>query len=193
MLDDRQLDTALSTIVPVTKEGIGTRAIRNKYIKEPLSCKGSLISGGRYNPPKELLQIMNLPLKGALYISSSLDVSLSEVGAKSTSSLAYFNITYNLSAVLDLTNSENLLTLGTSYQELTGNWRETNDEIKEFSPTQRLGLAIIRSRKFDSIKFHSSKTSIGNNYNLAIFIDEVNKDIIIEEKTIYLKAELVQV
>jgi hypothetical protein len=83
-----------------------------------------------------------------------------------------------------------LTILRTSYQELTGNWKETNEEC-EIAPTQMLGLAVMRSNKFNAIKYPSAKTSKGNNYNLAIFIDEVNELDTIDQDGIYLKAEII--
>jgi RES domain-containing protein len=193
VLDDRDLDIALGKISPVAMEDRGVRFVRRKYMNEPLSVKGSLLAGGRYNIPKHLLEEMGLPFTGALYIGRNIKIAMAETGADSEQSTkAIFRIMYKLDAVLDLTSKDNLRLLGTSYQELTGNWRETNDEECEISPTQRLGLGMKRSNRFSAIKCPSAKTQKGNNYNLVIFIDEANEMHEIEQEGIYIKAEIIE-
>jgi RES domain-containing protein len=191
VLEDRDLDVALSKISPIAIEGRGARFIRHKFRKEPLSVKGSLKTGGRYNIPDYLLEEMGLPFAGALYVARNIKIAMAETGADSEQSTKVsFRIIYKLDTVLDLTNKKNLNILRTSYQELTGNWRETNEEC-EIAPTQSLGLAVMRSNQFNAIKYPSAKTSKGNNYNLAIFIDELNEIDTIEQDGIYLKAEII--
>lgn len=197
MLEDRDLDAALGRMSPICIEGIGVRLIRKMFMKEPLSVKGSVIAGGRYNIPG-YLQEKGLPIAGALYVARDIEIAMTELGTdleqskkvdpESLYKLISFRISYKLDGVLDLTNSSNLSILKTSYQELTGNWREANEEY-EIVPTQMLGLAVMRSNQFNVIKCHSAQTSRGNNYNLAIFIAEVNEIDTIDRDGIYLKAE----
>jgi RES domain-containing protein len=189
VLNDSDLDDVLEQIYPMTVEGRGVRYVRVKYAGEPLSVKGSLWAGGRYNVPNSLLEEMGLPFAGALYIARNIKVAMAETNTDSEqSTYASFRILYKLDAVLDLTNRDNLMRLGTSYQELTGNWQETNEE-NEIAPTQRLGLAVQRSTRFSAIKCPSSKTTISNNYNLVIFIDEANIRQTIDELGISLRAQ----
>jgi RES domain-containing protein len=193
VLDDCDLDNALARISPIMLEGRGVRYVRLKYQKQPLSVVGSLMYGGRYNIPKYLLEEMGLPFVGALYIGRNIKISMAETNIDSTQSTHVdFRILYKLDTVLDLTNTDNLRLLGTSYQELTGNWRETNEEKCEIAPTQRLGLAVQRSNRFNAIKCPSAKTHIGNNYNLVIFIDEANEMTAINERGIFLQAEIIE-
>jgi RES domain-containing protein len=191
MLDNDKLDLALSQISPISIGYTGVRAVRSKYMKEPLSVKGSLIVGGRYNCPNYLLLKMGLPFAGALYIARDIETAMAETGAVSEKSTKVsFRISYKLDNVLDLTDQENLDILHTSYQELTGNWREMNEEC-QISPTQRLGLAVQRSTNFSASKSRSAKTKIGNIYNIVIFIDEANEATTVKQNGISLKAEII--
>jgi RES domain len=190
MLDDYNLDLALNKISPISMEGRAVRCQNIDYKDKPLSVKGSLINGGRFNIPGKLLEEKGLPFESVLYIARNMDIAMKEADAKwGSAKHVMVRILYKLDNVLDLTDRDNLSILGTSYQELTGNWRQINDELCEISSTQRLALAVQRSNSFNAIKVHSEKTMIGENYNLVIFIDEVNELKEINRNGISLKAE----
>jgi hypothetical protein len=192
MLDDSNLDIALSQISPISMKGRAIRCQSIDYQDKPLSVIGSLIHGGRFNIPAKLLEEKGLPFNSVLYIARNTQIAMEEVGAKwGSPNHVLVRILYELDNVLDLTNRDNMSILGTNYQELTGNWRQINEELCEIASTQRLALAVRQSNRFNAIKVHSEKTMIGENYNLVIFMDEVDKLKETNQNGIFLKAESV--
>ena len=71
--------------------------------------------------------------------------------------------------VLDLTVAAHQTQLETNYQELTGFWRELQD-AGQMAPTQRLGDHVFQSRRFQVIRFPSSKLR-PRGVCIAIFVD----------------------
>jgi RES domain-containing protein len=158
MLDDYNLDLALSQISPISMEDRAVRCQNIDYKDQPLSVKGSLINGGRFNIPGKLLEEKGLPFNSVLYIARNMEIAMEEVGAKwGSPKHVMFRILYKLDNVLDLTDRDNMSILGTNYQELTGNWRQINEELCEIASTQRLALAVRQSNRFNAIKVRSEK------------------------------------
>ena len=75
-----------------------------------------------------------------------------------------------LSSVLDLTAATNMEALGSNYQELTGAWRYLPGVVGE-PPTHTLGRLCHKSKRFDAIRFPSSKNPLG--VCLAVFPDRL--------------------
>jgi RES domain-containing protein len=76
-----------------------------------------------------------------------------------------------LSSVLDLTVPANMQKLGATYQELTGAWRYVRGQAGE-TPTHVLGRLCYSSKRFDAIRFPSSKNP-PDGVCLAVFPDRL--------------------
>jgi hypothetical protein len=73
--------------------------------------------------------------------------------------------------ILDLTVPANIQKLGTTYQELTGAWRYVPGQAGE-PPTHVLGRLCYSSKRFDAIRFLSSKNP-PDGVCLAVFPDRL--------------------
>jgi RES domain-containing protein len=172
MLTGNQLIAALASMPTLSTQGQVCRVIHIKYINSALSAIGSLQTGGRYNQ-KSAFQ--------ALYLADNPVTALLEVEAlfKTRTVFRYvakpplivLSIYYQLNAILDLTNLNNQLALGTNLQELTGNWLLMNAG-GQLAPTQILGEAAYSLQSIEALKVPSARDP--NNYNLVVFPDRLS-------------------
>lgn len=77
----------------------------------------------------------------------------------------------NLPSVLDLTDANVVSQLGSDHQELTGEWRYTQEQTGE-APTQLLGRVCYTMGLFNGIRYPSSKNS-PEGVCVAVFLDRL--------------------
>ena len=141
MLTDRQLIAAVSTLPALSITGLAFRVVHVRHLKTCLSSIGSFQFGGRYNRKSafESLYLADHPVTSLLEVEA-----LFKTGTKLQCILKppqlLLSIEYSLNAVIDITNFDNQIALGTNLQELTGNWRLMN-ALDQIAPTQILGEA----------------------------------------------------
>jgi hypothetical protein len=70
--------------------------------------------------------------------------------------------------VLDVTLAKNQSLLGTDSRELVSEWKGLT-----LAPTQRLGVAVYKSKRFSAIRYRSSRAKRG--YCLVIFPDRLSR------------------
>jgi hypothetical protein len=75
------------------------------------------------------------------------------------------NVQVVLQSVIDLTDREQLQTLGTSAQELTGDWRSANT-AGTLAPTQQLGVALFTVQGIEAFLTVSAKSPQEKNLNI---------------------------
>ena len=172
MVTGNQLIAALAALPTLPLTGVVFRVIQLRYLNTPLSSVGSVRFGGRYNPPQ---------LFKALYLADNSVTALLEVEAlfktgtqlKSVPKppLLVLSIYYQLNAIVDITNFDNQLALGTNLQEITGNWRLMNAQ-NQLAPTHILGEAAYNLQGIEALKVPSARDS--NTYNLVVFPDRLS-------------------
>ena len=167
MLPVKKLELAL-TRVPVTRfEGLLCRAVhsgtlygflhRKLYPPRPLYNLGPPTNGARFTP------------KGgapALYLAQDFETSLREYlqlgksarltpRSEKEGAIVCFTAKVRLESVLDLTTDIVQKALSTDDNELKSPWRYR--QKGGVPPTHRLGRAIAAARRFDAVRFKSSK------------------------------------
>lgn len=126
MLTVNELMAVLAVLPTTAARGVACRSIAERFANTPLSTEGSLIVGGRYNPPRSHPDGF-----GALYLAETADIARREVKTLVDTALGLyevpgapprveFSIEYQLNSVLDITNPNIQTALGTNLQELTG-------------------------------------------------------------------------
>jgi RES domain-containing protein len=86
--------------------------------------------------------------------------------------IVFFSAKVHLHAVLDLTNSKNLQTLGLTRAQLFEDW-----ERKKISATQLLGAAVSKHPRFSAIMFPSAAAREAGfrGKNIVIFRDSIRR------------------
>jgi RES domain-containing protein len=168
-----ELRGVLTKVQGRSSQGLYYRVIRPKYMNGPLSTKGSVVTGGRYNPKDDF---------GVLYFAEDLVVGLAEVRMilqgmpeftrQKPATRLILCVSVTISNVLDLRDEATMETLGTSLQELCGPW-EQYDYAGKLAPTQQLGSAVFLVQSFQGILYPSAKDS--SKHNLAVFPDRLGE------------------
>jgi RES domain-containing protein len=167
MLPTKKLALALARVPTTRFEGLLCRAVhsgtlyrflrRTLYPPRPLYNLGPPANGARFTP------------KGgapALYLAQDFETSLREYlqlgkGARLTprsekeGAIVCFTAKVRLESVLDLTTDTVQKALSTDDNELKSPWRFRKK--RGVPPTHRLGRAIAAARRFDAVRFKSSK------------------------------------
>lgn len=185
MLARVALDAVLRTIPLARLHGTWWRAVGHHLLKgpppdalsgspvQPLWPGGSAHYGARFTP------------KGgppAIYLASDADTALQEVRAIfaipngppiALPAVPYtiFQVSVVLNDILDTTVVATEASLGTSTQELTGDWRYATVNGGT-PPTHVLGMAAHFSERITAIRAHSSK-NVGHGAILAVFPDRL--------------------
>lgn len=150
--------------------GHAYRVFKPKYMFAPLSTDGAYKNGGRYNPPGEF---------DVLYLAEDPITALAEARVlvdptgqmlHRPDSRVILAVKYRLEAVLDLADPSNLSALGTSTQELTGDW-EGYELAGQAAPTQELGMAAYQSGQFQALRYPSAQNR--QRFNFAVFRDRL--------------------
>lgn len=162
----KALAQALAKVVPKEFKGTVIRYIRQEI--DALSIKGSLLSGGRWNPPNEF---------GAIYTSLTNETVYGEIeryckrrGLKITDMppMDIVNIMVKFHKVLDLTNSEVIKQLGLTRDKLIGESWELTQKIAR----------IIFKLGFEAILAPSAASQ---GVNLIIYQQHLRKESTIKE------------
>jgi RES domain-containing protein len=150
--DDPTITATLlrASLSPFT--GYTYRVISDEYRGDPLSGIGSVINGGRYNPPHSF---------EVLYSSDSRVTALTEVEAlfgdidQPRSPELTLTLAVQLTRVLDLTDHVLREMLATTEEDLTAPYLADQVRNRE-APTQRLGRLIFSARRFSGIRVPSA-------------------------------------
>ena len=150
---------ALRAIRPRRFEAAVSRVVAEVYRDRALSLEGSLLYGGRYNPPSEF---------GALYCGLSPEICWAELenkheGPLKRSAFRVVRVAVRLQRVLDLTDRAVQEILGVTPEDLT---RPAN-----YALTQTIAKAA-RDAGFEAIL---ASSSTGTGAILAIFTDQIDE------------------
>jgi RES domain-containing protein len=137
----------------------------------PLWAEGSRTQGARYTPvgSADALYLAEDPYTAVAEASAPITLPTLPAQAYVNQPVVEFTARCVLHQVLDLTVPAHQMQLETNYQELTGFWRELQD-AGQTAPTQRLGDQAFHSRRFQAIRFPSSKLR-PRGVCIAIFVD----------------------
>jgi RES domain-containing protein len=126
--------------------------------------------GGRYTPKGG---------KPALYLASSADTALAEVDAVlsiggrlalvGARPFTVLQVRVQLRDVLDLREESTVSLLGTTFQELTGNWRLS----RGLPPTHALGDLMAADARFDGLIAPSAK--VPSEAVLVVFTERLSE------------------
>lgn len=180
MLREGDLEKALGDILPKQWSGNVHRAVSGVYIDSLASTLGSLKADGRFTK-KDTFR--------ALYTSHYKELAIKELtgnglvkeafpGAFSGNEIC-FSVEINAKRILDLSDMENLEKLGTSLQEITGDWKHYSEVMKLESPTQILGRVAYYSELFDAIRYLSRHDL--SRTNLIIFPDRIGRPLVAKD------------
>jgi RES domain-containing protein len=189
MLEEKDLDQALGQVPSRAVHGPFSRyvALHNLIsgpsgssgAPQPLWGLGSKTFGGRFTPRDsfETVYLAEDPTTASSEVGLILKHANSSVTIR-THPWVLITIDGNLLSVLDLTDAKTVAALGSSHQELTGEWRYTQEQSGE-APTQMLGRLCHDSERFDGIRYPSSKNVTGG-VCVAVFPDRLRKPAYLE-------------
>jgi hypothetical protein len=153
--------------------GVWVRAIELIYLDSRLSTEHTRLSASRFGAASP-----SDPSYRILYLAENHQTALYEVGAlmgPPTAPIAdpkvswlLLSLDVRLGRVIDLCDEEQRAIVGTTFQELTGNWAKSPTP----PPTQALGNALYRLPKLEGCLFPSSKPSGGR--ILLVFPDKLD-------------------
>ena len=137
------------------------RAISAEHWKTALSTAHSPETRTRYSPGDAAADPFEV-----IYLAENQAVALYEVGAAygptdrpianpSRSKMLIIDVDVRLSSIVDLTIPRHHKSLGTSAQELTGDWRASYPRAD--APTQRLGSALFATEEIEGFLAISAK------------------------------------
>lgn len=170
MLPESQLRTAVDKLSARPAHGPYSRCVAFHYLvqapgaaAQPMWGIGSFVSGGRYNPPNrfETIYLAEDPITALAETWRVFQHPQAPQGITfRTPPLVHIAIDGVLLNVLDVTDQNVQKAIGTTYQELTGEWRLTQAGGIE-APTQILGRVAYTVGRFDAIRAPSSKNAPG--------------------------------
>jgi RES domain-containing protein len=173
MLLESELRSRLRKLSPASIYGPFSRFVAFKHLvssrkgqstaePRPLWGIGSVEGGGRFNPPHkfEVIYLAEDPVTALKEVEMVFAPSAGQVVRVQHIPIVHVSILGILLRAADLTDETNQSLLGTTEQELTGEWRFTQAEGRE-APTQLLGRAIFQQGDFDAIRYPSSKNRGG--------------------------------
>jgi hypothetical protein len=153
-------------------DGVWYRALELQFLTDPLGTKQTLeypnrFSGGRdASSPFEILFLCEhhvLTLWEVEAMFGSLDPG--RMFPNPECAWVIVNVAVHLQAVADLTEESQQLLLGTTAQELTGDW--TMYRSPKLAPTQQLGEMLASLSDFEG--FISNSAKFPTDRNLAVF------------------------
>jgi RES domain-containing protein len=173
MLPEAELRRKLRNLPPVTVHGPFSRFVAFRHLVSPRTSQplrdpkplwgiGSLEGGGRYNRPRtfEVIYLAEDPITALMEVGMVFAPSAGQVVRVQHLPIVHVSVGGVLLRIADLTLRKNLNLLGTTAQELTGEWRMAQAGGEE-APTQLVGRAIFESGVFDGIRYPSSKNPGG--------------------------------
>jgi RES domain-containing protein len=189
MLEEKDLDEALREVQSRAVHGPFSRCVAlhnlisgpsaSSGAPQPLWGLGSKTFGGRFTPRNsfETVYLAEDPTTAFSEVGLILKLANSSVTIR-THPWVLITVEGNLLSVLDLTDAKVLAASGSSHQELTGEWRYTQEQSGE-PPTQRLGRLCHHSERFDGIRYPSSKNVTGG-VCVAVFPDRLRSPAYLE-------------
>ena len=171
---------AIPKLARIQVTGTWYRALEPQFATSPLSAKHTGGVFSRFSPGKYSLVEFEI-----LHLSETQFVCLLEVEALLGSKFTHVpnpgrswlltNVQIQLQSVVDLTSYAVQRRLGTTVQELTGDWEGYRDrasfssvtEPTGIAPTQKLGQAIYEVPGLEGIRYVSAK--VPDQMNLVIF------------------------
>ncbi|CAM3231820.1 RES family NAD+ phosphorylase [Filibacter tadaridae] len=169
MYMDNKLEKTLKKIQPIPFTKTMYRNSDIKYLllgDNPLSGEGAKFADGRFHLKSHGIS--------CYYASEDMYTSLDETYPPRDQNhppRVFISLVIQLGSVLDLCNESNWDILQTSYQELTGNWKNHLNQTP--APTQLLGKATYDSQRFEAIQFYTAKGEPKR--NIVIFPDLLKK------------------
>lgn len=149
------------------------RAIDLAFLPTRLSIEHTAISRSRFS-----LACPTNPLRRLLYLAENHQVAIYEVGAllgpptapipDPKVSWLLLSLEVKLGRVVDLCDEGQRAIVGTTFQELTGNWLDSPGPV----PTHELGMALQRLPKLEGFLFPSAR--VGGR-NLVVFPDKLDR------------------
>lgn len=177
----------LETVVSRPFSGAVYRSIGSRFLQAPLSSAGSQLHGGRFNPPGSF-EVLYTALAADTALAERERILLTSAGIKlprGVRTSVLLRIQCRLVSVLDLDNETVRQHLRIPLADLLAPWLPWNvpahaaGETTEPSsrapviaaPSQRIGVTVHRSRRFEAILTPSTKDAAGR--CLAIFPDRL--------------------
>lgn len=189
MLAEPDLVRALRRIKPRSAHGFYSRFIEYRHLSlagprpapgpKPLWGLGGMLYGGRFTPKGafETVYLAEDPVTAMAEVSGVIYSPKSPVPRVAQPPWVLITVEGVLLRVLDVTILEVQSAVGTNLQELTGAWRQIQAAERE-APTQTLGRLCRGSRRFEAIRYPSSKNSAG--ICVAVFTDLLRPPSMIE-------------
>lgn len=157
------------------------RFIGSRFLASPLSSAGSRLHGGRFNPP-DAFEVLYTALGAETALAEREGILLTTPGIRLVRGVrtgVLLRIHCRLARVLDLRDGALRERLAFSLASLLGPWLPWNvgpadraaSAPRPLAPSQRLGLAVYESKRFEAILFPSAKDPLGS--CLAIFPDRL--------------------
>jgi RES domain-containing protein len=138
------------------------RMVSMKHKNEILDIQGSILAGGRYNPPHEF---------GALYLGETKEVCKAERMRKSKTPfpMVIGEIEISLNKTLDLTDDKILEQLGINKKDLL---RDMGDEAYDYKVTRNIARRVRR----EGIEGLIVPSVTGKGKNLVIFMENIKSE-----------------
>jgi RES domain-containing protein len=184
MLDEKKLNVAIRALKGASRHGPFSRCVGYQHLvpgpkshrksspPQPLWGMGSKQSGGRFTP-RNSFETIYLAEDPVTALAEVLGVVLIPGGTIVLLSQPWVTVAVDgtLLSVLDVSDVGIQAKLGTTSQELSGEWRYTQEGGGE-SPTQVLGRVCHKTKLFDAIRYPSAK-SLPAGRCLAVFPDRL--------------------
>lgn len=185
MLDEKGLIAALGQIVPKALHGPFSRCVAFHHLvslrqvqgiarpAQPLWGMGSQRFGGRFTPRNsfETIYLAEDPVTALAEVTHVLRNIRGSSLTLQSQPWVVVTVRGILRSVLDLTEASAVSQLGSNHQELTGEWRYTQEQLGE-APTQLLGRVCHDTELFDGIRYPSSK-NLPDGACVAVFPDRL--------------------
>jgi RES domain-containing protein len=189
MLAERDLVRALRRIKERPAHGFYNRFVEFRHLNsvgpvaaqgpKPLWGLGGMLYGGRFTPKGafESIYLAEDPVTAMAEVSGVLYSTGVPMPRTAQPPWVLITVEGILLRVLDITVSEVQAAVGTNQQELTGAWRHFQAAGRE-APTQTLGRLCYKSRRFEAIRYPSSKNIAG--VCVAVFTDRLRPPSVIK-------------
>jgi len=178
MLPRLQLGAELGTVKLASRHGPWSRAIGYRYLlgpppgltgpPQPLWGGAASLVGARFTPQGgfDSIYLAHDPITAFIEVSALVLLPGGPVPVR-TAPWVVVSVDGILNGVLDLTDSTTLTALGSTAQEMTGNWATT-----PHPPTQLLGQLAYDSGRISGIQYASAKRPGG--LNLVVYPDRIS-------------------
>jgi len=176
------VDSLLEAVEGRAFRGTVYRFIGSRFLESALASAGSLMHGGRFNPPQRF-EVLYTALAADTALAEREGILLTATGIKAAHGIRtgiLLRIRCHLARVLNLADEHVRQQLQISLADLLGPWLPWNVPTpSEFAPapSQRIGIAVHASRRFEAILTPSTKDVAGR--CLAIFPDRLQSSSVV--------------